>query len=132
MTTTPPLTPITTFVARAIKRSTKNQTEIARAMGFRHPNMVTMIKTGVAKMPFGKIDAFCQSTGTNANELTALCLRQYVPDIWELVSDRWNHRTPDAPEPVRRLLELGGIVLLRDGDAGLQAFDIPPATAADG
>lgn len=56
----------------------KTQTELAKEMGFRKPNMLSMIKTGRADVPFHKIPEIAQVLGIDP----ALLLRLHLKDQW--------------------------------------------------
>ena len=68
------------LIARAIEdlAPQKTQTELAKEMGFCKPNMLSMIKTGRADVPFHKIPEIAKALDIDP----ALLLRLHLKDQW--------------------------------------------------
>jgi transcriptional regulator with XRE-family HTH domain len=58
---------------------TKTQTEIAKAVGFNSPNMLSMIKTGKTKLPLKRVAALSRELSIPIEELFLLVLDQNYP-----------------------------------------------------
>lgn len=61
------------------------QREIARRMGYRCVNFVSMMKTGAARVPFEKLPALAEILDVDPAHLVRLGLEQYWPEL-EVVS----------------------------------------------
>lgn len=75
------------------------QTEIARAAGFANPNFLSMIKSGRARLPLGRVRALCGVLGVEAEELLILVASEAHPEpennpLWIM----WGGRIPTAVE----------------------------------
>ncbi len=57
------------------------QREIARRMGYRCVNFVSMMKTGAARVPLEKLPALAEILGVDPAHLVRLGLEQYWPEI---------------------------------------------------
>lgn len=68
------------LIASAIDRMAprKNQSELAREMGFVRSNMLSMLRTGAARLPFGRIPIVAGVLGIDP----ALLLRVHLAETW--------------------------------------------------
>lgn len=103
---------VTRYITQALLRANKTQSAIAREMGYASPNMITMIKNGVSKMPLAKVLEFCQATGADPQRLTNLCLQEYYPEVVQILKAV---KTAIVTEDESDIL-----ALLREGDGALQ------------
>lgn len=77
----------------------KSQTEIAKAVGFKSPNMLSMVKYGKVKLPLKRVPALCRELGIPLDELLLLTMGEEYPDpeanpLWIA----FGGRMPDADE----------------------------------
>ena len=74
------LSPTARLIARRIEDLAPEvtQSELARKMGFNKPNMLSMIKTGRADVPFAKIPEIAKALDLDP----ALLLRTFLKDQW--------------------------------------------------
>ena len=74
----PPL--VATMISDRIEKLApyRNQGELAKAMGFKNPNMLSMIRRGKAKLPFNKIPIVAKALDLDA----ALLLRTHLREEW--------------------------------------------------
>ncbi|MEO6610384.1 MAG: hypothetical protein ABIN69_18145 [Aestuariivirga sp.] len=84
--------------------SHRNQSELAKAMGFKNANMLSMIRRGKAKLPFNKIPIIAKVLDLDA----ALLLRTHLREEW--------------PEFEAVVFEIFGGVLTVNEKAWLQYF----------
>jgi hypothetical protein len=61
--------------------------QIAAEVGFKNPNMISMIKTGRAKVPFEKIPALARALRVDVALLLRLALEQQWPKINKTVCE---------------------------------------------
>ena len=97
---------VATIVSNHIDKlaSHRNQRELSKAMGFKNPNMLSMIRCGTAKIPFNKIPIIAKVLGIDA----ALLLRTHLREQW--------------PEFESAVFDIFGGVLTMNEKAWLQFF----------
>ena len=95
--------------------SHRNQGELAKAMGFKNANMLSMIRRGKAKLPFNKIPIVAKVLDLDA----ALLLRTHLREQW--------------PEFESVVFEIFGGVLTKNERAWLEFFSdvVMPALPHD-
>lgn len=78
---------VSTLISAAIDKLAprKTQRELAREMGFKTPNMLSMLRCGDAKVPFAKIPIIAEVLGIDPALLLRLHLRETWPDFEEVV-----------------------------------------------
>ena len=104
--TTENLTLVATMISDRIDKlaSHRNQSELAKAMGFKSANMLSMIRCGKAKLPFNKIPIVAKVLDLDA----ALLLRTHLREEW--------------PEFESAVFEVFGGVLTMNEKAWLEFF----------
>lgn len=75
------------FLTRAIARSGKSQREIAREIGYDKPNIITMFKQGLTKVPLTKVGPLARALGLDPVDLLRLTMAEYAPDTWAAIED---------------------------------------------
>ena len=70
---------------KAIALSGKTQREIAHAVGYPKPNIISMMQQGLTKVPIGKIPAFAGALGVDPVHMLRLALAEYHPEVWEVI-----------------------------------------------
>ena len=100
------LTLVATMISDRIDKlaSHRNQSELAKAMGFKSANMLSMIRCGKAKLPFNKIPIVAKVLDLDA----ALLLRTHLREEW--------------PEFESAVFEILGGVLTMNEKAWLEFF----------
>lgn len=68
------------FLDAKVAQSPKTQKEIAEACGYTKPNLITMFKQGLTKLPLDKVPAMANALEVDQNYLMRLCLKTYFPD----------------------------------------------------
>ena len=110
---------VSMMVSAAIDRLAprKTQKELAREMGFMKPGMLSMIKTGSARIPFTKLPNVAAALGLDP----ALLVKCHLREVW--------------PEFEDVVLEVFGGILTANERAWIEFFEgmglLSPPTEAD-
>lgn len=76
------LSPVANYVARQIDIQAtlgKTQKQIAKEVGYDHPNMISMMRNGHVKVPIDKVPALARALNMDPAFLMRLALQQYWP-----------------------------------------------------
>ncbi|PLC44473.1 hypothetical protein C0Q88_07280 [Ralstonia pickettii] len=73
------------YVGHMLAISGKTQKELADELGFSTPNMVSMIKSGRAKVPIQKVGQLAKALNVDPVYFLQLVLREYQPETWEAI-----------------------------------------------
>ena len=71
----------------------KSQAEIAKETGFAMPNMITMLKKNLTKLPIDKVGPMAKSLGVDPLHLYKLCMMEYYPQTWAMIQGFLNQPT---------------------------------------
>jgi predicted XRE-type DNA-binding protein len=71
------------YIEQMVALSDKSQKEIAEAMGYDKPNIITMFKQGSTKLPINKVAPFAKAVGADPVHLLRLVMQEYMPETWE-------------------------------------------------
>lgn len=77
---------VATFIAERIEATGKVQRHIAEKVGFESPNIITMIKKGITKLPLDKIGPMAKALDVDPMELYRMCMQEYHPDTWKAIA----------------------------------------------
>ena len=80
------------FLAFHIRRAGLTNREIARACGFRRPNIVSMIKCGHTRLPLERLGAMASALEIDVFWLYCRFMNEYYPETW----DELKQFIPDA------------------------------------
>lgn len=75
------------YLSSHIDASEKTQYQIATESGFDRPNIISMIKTGITKMPIARVPAMAKSIDCDPVELFRLCMGEYMPEVLAIADD---------------------------------------------
>lgn len=64
-----------------------SQRDIAAALGYERPNIISMFKTGEAKVPLDKIPELAEALRVDVAHLMRLGLEQYWPDKMRVINE---------------------------------------------
>src|SRR3954470_18177158 len=78
-------TGVAEYLDQLIRLSGKSQVEIAEAVGYTNPNVVTMIKQGKTKLPIKKVPAFAKVLNVDPVHLLRLTVDEYMPETWAAI-----------------------------------------------
>jgi len=74
-----------TYFEKVINESPKTQVDIARAIGFENPNMITMIKRGHTRLPLDKVKLLADVLDIDPPELYRRWFDAYTPDMLPVI-----------------------------------------------
>ena len=97
--------PTASMLAKAIEQSDMTQREIADRVGFKHSNIISMIKSGETRVPLERIPALAQTLGMNEREFLLLAIEEYHPGVHEVLVEVLGLPLSDA--------ELGIVTMFR-------------------
>ena len=78
-------TTVAKFLSEQIDLSPKSQKEIAEAIGFSNPNIITMFKQGQTKVPLTHVGALAAILDIDPAHLMRMVLDEYMPETWQAV-----------------------------------------------
>lgn len=73
------------YIAYHIDAIGKTQRQIASEAGFDNPNVVSMMRNGVTKVPMLRVPALAASLGVQADDLLRRCFEEYEPELWRVL-----------------------------------------------
>lgn len=77
--------PVAHYLEQAIERSGLPQIEIAEALGYDQPNIISMFKTGRTKVPIEIIPKLAELLGVSELYFLKLALEEYSPGMWMII-----------------------------------------------
>jgi hypothetical protein len=92
------------YLSKAIELSGKTQREIAAAVGYSKPNIVSMMRLGHVKVPINKIPAFATTLGLDPAHFTRLAMREYMPEVWAVLGEVFGESTTNREKQLLELL----------------------------
>jgi transcriptional regulator with XRE-family HTH domain len=86
-----------------VDSSSMTQKEIAERLGYGKPNIITMMKQGLTKIPIYRIPKIAKLFNIDAAELLKVAMMEYEPDKYRAIVEIWG-------EPItgyeRRILQV--------------------------
>lgn len=73
------------YIDLQIAISGVSQKEIADALDYENPNVITMFKQGKTKLPINKVGPLAKVLGVDAVHLLRLVMTEYCPDTWQAI-----------------------------------------------
>ncbi len=73
------------YVKAQIDKSSLKQKQISEALGFKTPNLITMIKQGSIKIPLYLIPNLAEILKVDPAKLLSMALKEYNPDTYAAV-----------------------------------------------
>ena len=73
------------YLSQQIHLSGKAQKDIAEALGYTKPNIITMFKQGKTKIPLNKIAALAKAIGVDPIHFLRIAMLEYSPEMWEVL-----------------------------------------------
>jgi len=82
-----PATKITVaeFITKKINESGRAQKAIAEELGYEHPNVISMIKSGNTKLPLDKVGKMAAALHVEPIQLLRLALDEYHPGLYATI-----------------------------------------------
>ena len=75
------------FIADKLAATDKTQRQIAEECGFESPNVITMFKQGLTKLPINRVGPLAKALDVDPAHLLRLVMNEYMPDTWQAVED---------------------------------------------
>lgn len=82
------------FINRKLHTSSRTQREIAGIAGFQRENILSMIKTGVTKLPIARVPALAEALEVEPLALFQLCIEEYMPDLLPVLEQIYGKNMP--------------------------------------
>ena len=73
------------YLDAQINLSGLKQKDISTALGYTKPNIVTMFKQGLTKLPIEKVGPFAKVLGVDPVHLLRIVMNDYMPDTYNAV-----------------------------------------------
>lgn len=86
-----------------------SQTELAQRLGFKRPTMISMMKTGKARVPLDKVEKLAEAMDVDPSFLIILAVEQYFEGREDALRRIFGRVVPESHH---RLLEQLGDILL--------------------
>lgn len=78
------------YVERLVNNSPKNQREISEEIGFKRPNILSMLKRGEAKVPLDKVHRIAVALGENPKRFALRVIEEYLPGLHDSLEEVLN------------------------------------------
>lgn len=75
------------FLTSKIDKSGKTQKDIATEIGYDNPNIITMFKQGLTKIPLTTVGPLASALDIDPAYLLRLVMTEYFPDTYRAVED---------------------------------------------
>lgn len=79
--------PTAKMLANAVDISELTQREIANRVGFKHPNILSMLKSGDTRVPLDRIPALAVTLDLDTQTFLLLAIQEYHPRVHEVLVD---------------------------------------------
>lgn len=108
------------FLADKIAAIDKTQRQISEECGFDNPNIITMFKNGLTKLPINRIAPLAKALDVDPAHLLRLVMNEYMRESWECVENIMQSTvlTSNELQLVRAYREVTG-----DNDAAAVVID---------
>jgi transcriptional regulator with XRE-family HTH domain len=73
------------YLTYHISKSGKTQREIAREIGYTKPNIITMFKQGLTKLPLEKVGPIAKALEISPDELFYKVMNEYMPETFQAI-----------------------------------------------
>lgn len=77
------------YISVQIEKSHLKQYEISKQVGWNRPNFLSILKKGGARLPLDKVAPLADALGINKQDLMIRCLREYQPEVLEVLPLRF-------------------------------------------
>ncbi len=104
-TNTPKKNKTAEYVATHIKKSTLTQKQISEALGFKTPNLITMIKQGSIKIPVYLIPKLAETLKVDPAKLLSMALKEYNPDTYAAIKSTFGYPITETETKILEKLQ---------------------------
>jgi len=73
------------YLAFQLEATNKTQREIADEVGYSKPNIITMFKQGLTKVPIPSAPKLARAIGVDPAYFLRMCLNEYMPELLETI-----------------------------------------------
>lgn len=101
--------PTAQMLATAIDDSGLTQREIADRVGFKNPNVLSMIKQGLTRVPLDRIPALAQTLGLDQATFLLLAIEEYHKGVYEVLCDTLGLPFSDAEQGIVVLFRMASM-----------------------
>lgn len=99
--------PFSDYIAALIDGSEMTQIQLAREIGYDNPNIVSMFKKGITKVPVDKLPLLAAALHVDPAHLTRMALREYYPDLFAALESVFGHAvTANEFDIVKRIRKI--------------------------
>jgi transcriptional regulator with XRE-family HTH domain len=96
--------PLHLLLGNLIDASGKTQRQIATEIGYRKPNVISMMKQGQMPVPLEKVPALAKALNVEPRALLRCALQEYDPILLETIEGAWGlMSTQNEQDFIRRL-----------------------------
>lgn len=78
---------VAAFLTFHVERSPKLQQQIAEEAGLQKQNIISMMKTGVTKLPMARIPDMAKALDVDPKKLFQLAIEEYMPDLANVIAE---------------------------------------------
>lgn len=75
------------YIEQQLAISEKSQKQVAAEIGYDKPNVITMIKQGLTKLPINKVGPLARSLNVDPVYLLRLVMSEYHPESWSAIDE---------------------------------------------
>lgn len=86
------------MLAKGIQESGLTQRDIADRVGFKQPNVLTMMQQGLIRVPLNRIPALSQVLGLDQTTFLLLAIEEYHKGVYEVLCDTLGLPFSDAEQ----------------------------------
>lgn len=91
-------TTVAKFLSEQIDMSQKSEIEIAEAIGFTDPNIITMFMQGQTKVPLTHVEALANILEIDSAHFMRMVMVEYMPNTWQVVEKAMGRMLLSADE----------------------------------
>ncbi len=103
------MSPTAMMLADAIEKSELTQREIADRVGFKHANIISMLKTGETRVPLDRIPSLAQTLGMDERLFLMIAIEEYHPGVHEVLVDVLGLPLSDAELGILTMFRMASI-----------------------
>lgn len=97
------------YLTFAFERSPKMHAEIAREMGYRSENVLTMMLAGICKVPIDKVPSLAKALNVEPTLMMRLALESYCPAVLRAMEETFDTvATPNQQEWLKVVRHISG------------------------
>lgn len=91
-------TTVAKFLSEQIDISQKSEIEIAEAIGFSNPNIITMFMQGHTKVPLSHVETLANILEIDSAHFMRMVMEEYMPNTWQAVEKAMGRMLLSADE----------------------------------